>query len=86
MPSVQGTVEEIRVTEDYAWVLVNDPSDGSTTKVMLWSYFVQDDTPYYRIPHGMWLGLARDSMLHGKTVDIYYSSSGSLAISVELLA
>ncbi len=76
MATVEGTVQEILVFKDYGWVRIED-SGGTTTKVILWSDYVEDYAPTARLVHGMWVSLLREAASAGGTVEAIYDSNGS---------
>jgi hypothetical protein len=74
MATVEGSVVEIYQTEDYAWVQIED-AGSTTTKVIVYSDFVEDYPPHTRVVHGNWLAMARTAMTSGTTVLAYYQDA-----------
>ncbi len=83
MPNESGSVERIFVNDSLCCVTINK-SDGSNSVLLLWSYFSQDDTAANRLLHGSYLAMAREALLHNRTLEVSHSSGSALANAVIL--
>ena len=82
MPTVQGTVSEIDVFEEYAWVKIED--SGDTETVFIWSNYAADYSPQQRLVHGAWLSLLREALVNRLQVSVYHPSDSSMMSSLDL--
>jgi hypothetical protein len=83
MTTFTGSVYNIDIYEDHAWVKIN--TAHATASLMLWSDYDVDYTPSQRIIHGMWLTLCRDSLSNGLSITVTTAADdSSLATNVSL--
>lgn len=83
MANVSGSVERIFVNDLLCCVTIRK-TGGSTSVVLLWSYITQDDTAANRLLHGTYLSMAREALLHNRTLEVSHPSGSALATAVSL--
>ena len=69
MATYTGTILNITVTEDFCCVQIQTPTPSPF--VLLWSFFVNDDTREQRFLNSYYLSLARDAFREGRSVTVF---------------
>jgi hypothetical protein len=80
----KGTVEELLVAEDIGIVKVRESDTGEIVSLLIWSYFVQEDTPENRMLHTMFLSLLRDALVHRLPVVIGETEDTTMVLNVSV--
>jgi len=75
-----GNVQQLLVDENIGQVKIHDPVTDEVTTLLIWSYFIQPDTPETRLLHAMFLALLRDALLHNLPVELLESNDGSTLV------
>jgi hypothetical protein len=88
MPVLQGSIQYIKVGDDFCWAQIKEDGTGTLEPFALWWYTSGDTKPpsYKRTIQNMQFELLKAALLKGLSVAIQWEESTGAIQNVKLLA